>query len=141
MPSPRDLPLGSFNFRVGFDDAGADAGFCAVEFPPFVALGAAAAKKAAATGDAAAPAHLVLRRGFPGTLELYEWWDRTRRSKRAPARTVIVELLDGQTREPVVRWRFTGCRPALLHYSTLDAQVSAVLTETLELSYESVEMT
>lgn len=136
MAVTSERPYGSFNFRVSLGEgAKASTGFSEVVFPVFAL--------SVARGDppaAAAPATLVLRRGFDGALDVYSWWNKSRRSKRARGRTVTVELLDESQRRPVARWKFTGCRPVSLAYSPLDARSSAVLIETVELSYEDIEM-
>ncbi len=132
-------PCGSFHFRVLLGEDGREtAGFCEVAFPEFPAHKKTPRK--AGSGPAEGPTTLVLRRGFNGTLELYEWWDQTRQSTKPRARTVVVELLNGARGRAVVVWTFRGCRPVKLAYSPLDAQSSAVLVETLELSFEDMQM-
>ncbi len=132
-------PYGSFNFRVVLGESGRETlGFCEVVFPDFPVPAPAARRRPAESTDR--PATLLLRRGFDGRPELYDWWNDVRRArKKPPARTVTVELLN-ETRRPVARWTFTGCRPVTLAYSPLDAQASAVLIETLELSFEKMEL-
>lgn len=132
-------PYGSFNFRVVLGESGRETlGFCEVVFPEFPVRAPAVRRKAAEARER--PTTLVLRRGFDGRPDLYDWWNEARRArKRPPARTLTVELLN-EARRPVARWIFTGCRPVTLAYSPLDAQTSAVLTETLELSFEKMEL-
>jgi T4-like virus tail tube protein gp19 len=141
MPSPRQQqPCGSFNFRVeiGSGRSALRGGFMAVEFPAFVVPGAAVA--ATASGADPVPPLLVLRRAFSGALDLYAWWDTARRAKRVPGKVVTVELLDAPGGEPVLTWRFSGCKPVTLQHSPLDAQRSALLIESLSLSFEDVEL-
>lgn len=131
-------PYGSFNFRVVVGEPGREIhGVCEVVFPDFPLRAPATRRTTAEALEASGP--LVLRRGSDGTQELYDWWNEARRSKKPAARTVSVELLD-ENRAPVTRWTFTGCRPRKLAYSPLDARVSAVLIETLELSFERFEL-
>ena len=40
----------------------------------------------------------------------------------------------------VLRRGFTGCRPVALHYSPLDALESAVVTETIVLAFDDVDV-
>lgn len=128
-------PFGSFNFSVTFAPGRRQPiGFSEVVFP---ALPACAHREL--PPDAPPPA-LLLKRGFDGTLDLYQWWDQARRSRRSRPRIVTVALLDETLARAVVRWTFTGCRPLRLGYSRLDANASAVLIESLELSFEDVEM-
>jgi hypothetical protein len=139
-PGSGRRPYGSFNFRVVLDaPAGDTLGFCEVVFPEFP-VAPPAARRRAPTDDGVGPTTLLLRRGFDGRTDLYDWWNEARRArKKPPARTLQVELLS-EARRAVARWTFTGCRPVRLSYSPLDAQVSAVLTETLELSFERMEL-
>lgn len=132
-------PFGSFNFSVTFAPGRRQPiGFSEVVFPalPACARGELPADRSA---DMQPPA-LLLKRGFDGTLDLYQWWDQARRSRRSRPRTVTVALLDETLARAVVRWTFTGCRPLRLGYSRLDANASAVLIESLELTFEDVEM-
>jgi phage tail-like protein len=85
-------------------------------------------------------AHLVLRRGFNGAMDLHEWWMQERGPKRSRGRVVTVELLD-ESHGPVATWRFAGCRPLALHYSSLDALESSAVIETIVLAFDDVEMT
>jgi phage tail-like protein len=89
--------------------------------------------------DDASP-YLLLRRGFTGRLDLYEWWLQQRQPKRTAGRVVTVELLDEAHRDVGVTWRFTGCRPVALDYSPLDALASGLLIETARLAFDEVSM-
>jgi phage tail-like protein len=136
MALARDRPYGSFHFRVAFGEgAKASAGFNQVVLPDLPVRRDAPLEPAGVTQTT-----LVLRRGFAGTLELYDWWNKARRSKRSRGRTVTVELLSEPHGKPVVTWIFTGCRPVRLAYSALDAQTSELLIETLELSFDDIEI-
>ena len=138
MALARDRPYSSCNFRVRFGGPGsASIGFNVVEIPPFEID---RSSKKGPDPSAQPPAPLVLSRGFDGSLAVYELWNKARRATRSTARTVTVELLGEDRRSPVAAWVFRGCRPLRIRYSPLDAQASAVLLETLELSYEEMEM-
>ena len=52
----------------------------------------------------------------------------------------VDRVLDETNTEVGVAWRFTGCRPVALHYSPLDALEAAVVTETIVLAFDDVEM-
>lgn len=137
----RERPLASSNFRVELG-AGASSGFAEVVFPRFaVDAGADAAPEAAGASTAAASSkHLLLRRGATGALDLYDWWDQARRG-RAPARRVVrVKLLAEDHATVVMTWRFRNVRPVSLSYSPLRGVDGGILMETLELSYDDVEM-
>ncbi|HZI43922.1 MAG TPA: phage tail protein, partial [Ilumatobacter sp.] len=107
--------------------------------PTLLARPEVAADAEAALGDEGS-SHLVLRRGFTGAMDFHEWWMQERGPKRSRGRVVTVELLDETNSEVGVAWRFTGCRPVALHYSPLDALESAVVTETIVLAFDDVEV-
>lgn len=128
-------PFGSFNFVVTLSPGRRKPiGFSEVVFPALPAC-----PQGEWPADTPTPV-LLLRRGFDGTRDLYQWWDLARRSRRSRPRTVTIELLDEAMARTAACWTFTGCRPLRLGYSRLDANVSAVLMETLELSFEDVQL-
>jgi phage tail-like protein len=133
-------PYRNFNFRVAIGGRSrANEGFSAVRLPTLLARPEVAADAEAALGDEGS-SHLVLRRGFTGAMDFHEWWMQERGPKRSRGRVVTVELLDETNSEVGVAWRFTGCRPVALHYSPLDALESAVVTETIVLAFDDVEV-
>ena len=140
MAIQRRDPYRNFNFRVAIGGrASANDGFSAVRFPTLLTRPDVAVDAELALADEHS-SHLVLRRGFTGAMDLHEWWMRERGPKPGRGRVVTVELLDETTTDVAVVWRFTGCRPVALHYSPLDALESAVLTETIVLAFDDVEM-
>ena len=82
--------------------------------------------------------NLVLRRGHTGSSELFDLWKAARDRERHQLRDVVVMVL-GTKRLPVVGWRFSGCHVVALDHSRLDALDGAVLTESLEVAFETVE--
>ena len=133
MAVARVDPYRGFNFRVGIGGKTRAAdGFTEVRFPSMLVSRELAP-------DDASP-FLVLRRGFTGRLDLYEWWLQQRQPKRTTGRTVTVELLDEANLDIGATWRFTGCRPIALDYSPLDALASGVLVETVTLTFDEVSM-
>ena len=150
MAVERDRPYGSFRFRVSLGGRGrASEGFSEVRLPRFLLRpdvtggrddGRDDGRSDGRSDGVGDSAHLVLRRGFSGGLDLYAWWDQERQSKRSRGRIVTVELLEESSHEPVVAWRFVGCRPVGLEYSPLNALESAVVVETIVLSFDHVEM-
>lgn len=138
MDRPSEQPLGSFNFRVqiGTGRTALRLGFTMVEFPPLCVPEAPVPRALEA-----APALLVLHRASTRSLDLYAWWNATRHARRVVGRTVLVELLDATGDGSLRNWRFTGCKPVTLQYSPLDAQQSALLVESLSLSFNTVEIT
>lgn len=140
MTAHRCAPCSALHFSVqisGVGTRGADLGFSEVVFPPLAASSAGADGQTEAPG---VPPSLVLRRGFDGRLDLYRWWDQSRKRRARRGRTVTVQLLDADTRTPVTTWRFSRARPLLLEYSPLDALHGGVLMETLTLGFDNMTL-
>jgi phage tail-like protein len=123
-----DQPYGGFRFRVTV--ARREVGCVGVVLPRMLVR---------AEAQQPGPDYLVLRRGYTGALDLYEWWQHARQPKRSRGRRVSVDLLD-DTGRAVTTWRFEGCRPVALEYTPLDAAESAIVFETITLTFDTVEM-
>ena len=137
----RERPYAGSNFLVDFgtaDPRSASAGFCEVIFPKF----AVEAEQVQAIGsDESSPSrHLVLKRGVFGSTDLYHWFDKARRGKAPQRRTLKVALLNDDSSEVVLTWRFRNVRPVSLSYSPLRAMEAGLLIETLELAFDSMEL-
>jgi hypothetical protein len=118
-----------FVVDLGSGDAHAlQAGFCEVVFPPFHV-------DAGETGR-----RLILRRGVNGSRDLYTWWDEARRDRSSRPRTVNVQLMTPDLTRAVMTWTFHGARPVALSYTPLNALQAAVLIESLEVEFETVEI-
>lgn len=83
--------------------------------------------------------HLVLSRGLTTNLDLWTWWQSARAGDPAVDRTVRVRLLDS-TRQPVLTWVFHNAFPAVYRLSPLDASSSALVIETVELAFDSMDV-
>lgn len=83
--------------------------------------------------------NLIVRRGARGSLDWRQWWEQARDRKAAARRSVVVRLLN-DAREPVLAWRFTAARPVLHQFSPLNALVSGVLLETLEITFDDMKV-
>lgn len=83
--------------------------------------------------------NIVLRRGYTGSLSLYEWMEQTRQGDGDSLRSVAVTLFD-EERNPVTRWVFRNAFPVQHSFSILDAMDGSVLVEQMELAFESTEM-
>jgi hypothetical protein len=150
MPEQRDRPHGNSNFVVEFGSGASRSGrtgFAEVVFAPFTIAEAAPGRRDAISAPAfpapgldAAGQRLVLRRGVTGALDLYAWWDQARRGKAPARRTMNVKLLAEDHASVVWTWRFRNVRPVSLSYSPLRGIDGGILMETLELSYDDVEM-
>ncbi|MEO5844913.1 MAG: phage tail protein [Caldimonas sp.] len=149
MPAARDRPHGNSNFIVEFGSGASRSGrtgFAEVVFAPFTIAERAPGRRAGAPAPAdaiageAGPPRLVLRRGVTGELDLYAWWDQARRGQAPPRRVMNVKLLAEDHATVVWTWRFSNVRPVSLSYSPLRGVDGGVLMETIELSYDDVEM-
>jgi phage tail-like protein len=83
--------------------------------------------------------HLVLRRGFAGSLTLYEWWKSAAQGDTNSRRDVRIVLQDEQ-RHDVARWKLTSAFPAQYSFSPLDARDGSPLVECLEVAFDTFEM-
>jgi len=81
----------------------------------------------------------TLRRGLTGDLDLYAWWNAVRNGEANAARTVVVKLLN-EEREPVAAWQLARAWPSKLEFGPLRGAGQDVAVETLELTYERLEM-
>jgi len=140
MAVMRDRPYVNSNFLVDLgtgDGNSVTAGFAEVIFPAFT-IGSPP------RGGDSAGAHensrLILKRGLIGALDLYSWWSSAPRGKKPQRRTVKIELLSEDHRTVVMTWRFRKAYPATLSYSPLRAIEGSVVMETVELAFDSVEM-
>lgn len=149
MAVMRDRPYGSSNFLVDFgggDSRSVTAGFVEVIFPPFTVdqtdpRQAESMEPQGAESTAAALGNrLILKRGLIGTLDLYAWWNKARRGKAPQRRTVKIELLSEDQSTVVLTWRFRNVRPVSLSYSPLRAIEGGIVMETVELAFDSMEM-
>jgi hypothetical protein len=142
-----DRPCLNSNFLVDFGDGKSrepSGGFSEVVFPEF-RLGAGPGTPPALPGGSSTNpsdpgTHLVLRRGFSGALDLYDWWDKARKGTAHTKRQVAIQLLAPDLQTVVATWIFHQVRPVALSYSPLRAQGDEVVTETLELAFDKVDM-
>lgn len=130
--------LGS-NFLVDFGNGKAHSsggGFAEVIFPEFrIDAGGEGPSAASDAGNT-----LILKRGVCGALDLYAWWDKARSGKTARGKSIKVMLLGQDQRTVVLTWTFHKVRPVALAYSPLRAQENEVAMETIELAFESFEI-
>jgi phage tail-like protein len=84
--------------------------------------------------------NLVLRRGLIGELDLYEWWNQARNGDPDARRNVTVSLLSEDRTDVVWRWRCTNALPTRYTTSDLNAEGTDVAIETIEISFERLEI-
>jgi phage tail-like protein len=82
--------------------------------------------------------NVALKRGLTDSRDLYAWWNAVA-SGKADRRGVAIVLLDRE-RTPVRRWLLQEAWPVRYAISSLDAEVSGVAIETLELAHEGFEL-
>jgi phage tail-like protein len=84
-------------------------------------------------------ADVTLRRGFTGSLRLYQWFDAVRNGDANAVRTVTITLLS-EDRTPIVIWKLLRARPVRYAVGPLLAEGCDVAVEELVLAYERLEM-
>jgi phage tail-like protein len=82
--------------------------------------------------------HLVLSRGLTTDQSLWQWWASARAGDPGIDRDVVVTLLDS-ARAPRVRWKFRNAFPVVYRLTPLDATDSDVVTETVELAFDTMD--
>ena len=149
MAVTRDRPYVNSNFLVDFgegDNRSVTAGFAEVIFPEFTIdqgdrrKGQPTGSQVAESTDATKSNRLVLKRGLIGALDLYAWWDAARHGKAPKRRTVKIELLSEDHSTVVLTWHFHNAHPISLYYSPLRAMEGGIVMESVELAFESMEM-
>ena len=149
MAVMRDRPYVNSNFLVDFgggDSGSVSAGFAEIIFPEFTdnradrRLAEAMQSQVAEATPANDGNRLILKRGLIGSLDLYAWWSNARRGKASQRRTVKIELLAEDHSTVVLTWHFRNAYPVSLSYSPLRAMEGGVVMETVELAFDSMEM-
>ena len=82
--------------------------------------------------------NLVLKRGLTKSLELYEWFKQTKQGN-LERRDITINILN-EEKEPSVTWKLRNCWPTKYSGSTLKAQTSEIVIETLEIATEDVDV-
>jgi phage tail-like protein len=83
--------------------------------------------------------NLILRRGFTGTLELYQWWKLAADGNPDSRQTITIHLLNDD-RNQAASWRIDGAFPVSYTFSPLNSLDGSALVETLEVSCDSVTL-
>ena len=143
MPQSRDNPYLNFRFRVQIDNAHS-AGFSEIE--GLEGRIAAVAYRDGADTESVARllpgrveySNVVLRRGFAGDTELFEWWQSVAQGNLDP-RNVAIILQDEQGKD-VARWLLRRAWPTKYVGPDLRALGNEVAIETLELAHEGIEL-
>jgi phage tail-like protein len=143
MPQRRNDPYLNFNFRLEIDGLQV-AGFSEADLPEgriqAVAYREGSDKTSAARllpGRVEYGA-VVLKRGFSGDPELFEWFREVAQGT-ITRRAVMIALLDEQ-RQEVARWLLHRAWPSKWVGPQLRALGNEVAIETLELAHEGIEL-
>ena len=84
--------------------------------------------------------NLLLKRGFRGSLDWYEWWKQAASGDPDPYRTTIVSLLSEDRSAAVARWKLKDAFPVRYSYSPLDGTDGGIFVEVIEIACQDVEM-
>jgi phage tail-like protein len=83
--------------------------------------------------------NLILRRGFSGNLDLYQWWKLTSEGDSNVRQNLIIHLLN-EEQNIVATWKLSGAFPVRYAFTTLNGLDGDPLIETLEVSCDSVTL-
>jgi len=83
---------------------------------------------------------LVLRRGFRGNLDLYQWWRSATSGESGGRRSVSVQLLDEGATTVVAAWRLRNAWPVEYSVAPLSAQGGQVLIEQVEVACDRADL-
>ena len=150
MPIIRDDPYAAFNFQVEFPDVGIDGGAVRGGFSEVSGLNVEQEVVSYRNGNerSLAPRQLpglvrysnvTLTRGMIGGLELWQWIEQSLQGKPQRASGQI-HLLNEAHDEIVMSWRIRDAWPVKFTGPDLNAAVSAVAIESLELAHAGIEI-
>jgi phage tail-like protein len=141
----RELPYGNARFQVEFD--GIDRpGFLVVQLPELI-LESTEYREG---GDAPLPSTpvakrprfgtLVLKRGFHGGLDLYNWWKEAVAGLPSARRAGTITLQNEDRSAAVAQWHVSGALPVRYGFSPLDGQDGGTLVEMIEVACQNVQL-
>jgi phage tail-like protein len=145
----RDKPYSGMNFTVDLGTGqvdGPDAGLLEVIFPEArlhvleYRNGNDRENEVRKTQTVTKYGNVTLKRGILGSLSWYTWWDAIRNGDETNVRTLTVSLLNEDHSGAVLTWRFLRARPVNYQFSPLNALGAEMLTESLEVAFERMEM-
>ncbi len=144
----RDVPYGNQHFRVDFGGGGDGpvTGFCEVILPGIfidVIEYRNGNDKESGTRKLPGLAHypnVTLRRGYTGSLNLYQWINDVRNGDVNAKRTVTITLLSEDQAQVVLTWKLLRAFPVKYSAGELNAKGNDVVMEELVLAYERLEM-
>ncbi len=140
----RDLPYGNSNFLVEID-GNENTAFDEVILPELliqadeIREGNSNQPTSRKFPGRASLTNLILRRGFTGRLDLYQWYVQAMSNNAGAIRNVSVVLKDEQNNQ-VARWNFIEVFPVRYSFMPLNGLDGNPLIETLELSCNHAEL-
>ncbi len=141
----RELPYGNARFRVEIDGIDS-AGFLVIQLPDLIIeyaeyreggdplLQSTPIPKRPRFGT------LVLKRGFHGKLDLYQWWQQAATGQAGFRRRGVIKLETEDRSAVVAAWTVTGAMPVRYAFSPLDAQDGGTLVELIEIACQNVQL-
>ena len=150
MPIIRDDPYAAFNFQVEFPDVGIDGAEVRGGFHEVSGLDAEQETVEYRNGNerSLAPrqlpglvrySNIVMKRGMMGGLELWHWVEQSLQGKPQRASGQI-HLLNEAHDEIVITWRIRDAWPVKFTGPHLNAGISTVAIESLELAHAGIEI-
>ena len=149
MAVMRDRPYCNSNFLVDFgegDSRSVTVGFAEVIFPQFTfrprrsAPGRAEDSRSHRTSERDSWQPTCIETRIDRRPGLVEWWNNARHGKAAKRRTMKIELLGEDLSTVVLTWQFHDVYPVSLSYSPLRALEGGIVMESIELAFETMEM-
>lgn len=136
-------PFPAFNFLVEIQVPGLQGPLCGAAFAECrgleIGLDVQAVGDRRLLAGAAAYGRVTLRRGMTPSFDLWDWCAAVLRDRTLRADAVVIVLAaDGAS--PLAAFRLRGCLPTRLRAPALDARVTAVAIEELELACEEVAL-
>jgi phage tail-like protein len=136
-------PFPAFNFLVEIQVPGIDGLLCGAAFAECrgleIGLDVRAVGEQRLLAGAASYGRVTLRRGMTPSFDLWDWCAAVLRDRTLRADAVVI-VLGPEGENPVAAFRLRGCLPTRLRAPALDARVTAVAIEELELACESVTL-
>jgi phage tail-like protein len=83
---------------------------------------------------------LILKRGFKGSLEFYQWWLDVSNGNVNSRRNMVVKLLSEDHTQVAATWKFHNAFPSKYEVSEFDARGCDIVIETIEIVCDTVEI-
>ncbi len=143
-------PFSAFNFRVLLTLRGSKKIICDAEFSDCDGLEMSMAPKTIREGGAnsrqihlAGPmsyGQLSLKRGMTDSFDLWDWFEKVRRSYNLRADGEIHILSSSREREKKATFNLAGCLPLKLKAPTLNAKDGQIAIEEMQIAYETLSI-